>query len=65
MIEIINQKEGSKGDIETRKDVLLSFYTRPTIPFNLECEVPNYKQNLVSEISSTMILLNGDNMLGP
>ena len=37
---------------------MLGFYTRPTIPFKLECEAMNKKQKLISEISENITLLN-------
>ena len=30
-------------DINQRKNVMLGFYTRPTIPFKIECEKSNIK----------------------
>ena len=41
-----------------RQDVMFKLYTRPTIPFKLECESPNSRQNLASMISSTVTLHN-------
>ena len=38
---------------------MLDFYTRPTIPFELECESQGYKKNLAAEISSTAVAING------
>ena len=39
---------------------MLSLWTRPTIPFKLECEKPNIKQEIVSEIQKTTLDINGD-----
>ena len=44
---------GSVSQTESRKNVMLDFYVRPTIPFEPECESRGYKKNLVSEISLT------------
>ena len=41
VIDIIQDSTGSKGDLRKRKYVELDFWTRPTIPFKLECETPN------------------------
>ena len=38
---------------------MLDFYTRPTIPFELECESEGYKKNLATEISSTAKEIDG------
>ena len=44
--------------IESRKESMLSFYARPTIPFALECENPVKKSKILSEISITMGLMD-------
>ena len=36
---------------------MLEFYTRPTIPFKLECEALNNKQKLIKEISEIQAIL--------
>ena len=57
--EIIeNSAGGSRSITDQRKDVWLDFYTRPTIPFKLECESQGYKKNLAAEISSTAKTIN-------
>ena len=54
MVEIIeNSAGGSPSITNQRKNVMLDFYTRPTIPFVLECDSQGYKKNLATEISST------------
>ena len=39
---------------------MLSLWTRPTLPFKLECETPNIKQEIITEIQETTIELNGE-----
>ena len=48
MIEILNNL--NYFDTEKRKSVLFSLWSRPTIPFKLECEYPNAKQDMISKI---------------
>ena len=42
---------------------MLSLWTRPTIPFKLECEAPNKKQEILSEIQKTIDGANGDKLV--
>ena len=39
---------------------MLSLWTRPTIPFKLECESPNIKHDILQEIQKTTKSMNGD-----
>ena len=60
MVEIIeNSVLGSPEITNPRKTVMLDFYARPTIPFELECESEGYKKNLATEISTTAKAING------
>ena len=59
VVQIIEESvAGSASQTESRKNVMLDFYVRPTIPFELECESQGYKKNLVSEISFTTETIN-------
>ena len=40
---------------------MLSLWTRPTIPFKLECESATIKQDITSQISKVVEVMNGDN----
>ena len=51
---------GRKANLNARKDVLYNFYTRPTIPFRLECETPNARKELVSGISEAVSIIDKD-----
>ena len=39
---------------------MFSLWARPTIPFKLECEHLNAKQDIISEIKDTVLNLNTD-----
>ena len=52
MINIIDNSNGNRGNIASRKAIMLSLYAKPTTPFKLECEDQNTKQNIVSQIST-------------
>ena len=50
---VLAEIESSSENFTSRKDVLLNLYARPTIPFKLECEEPNQREKIVTEIQST------------
>ena len=59
MLEVIEGSNGDKGNLTARKDAMLGFYTRPTIPVELECESPGYRKALAKEIEETALLIEG------
>ena len=42
-----------------RKSVMFSLWTRPTIPFKLECESEFIKQDIASQISKIVQIIDG------
>ena len=46
-------------DSSIRKSVMFSLWTRPTIPFKLECESGTIKQDIASQISESIQIING------
>ena len=47
-------------DLNARKEIMYNFYTRPTIPFKLECESGDSRKELVSAISDTVEIVEKD-----
>ena len=60
MTELLKERN---HDTSLRKNVMFSLWTRPIIPFKLECEHLNAKENIVSEIQDTVLYLNGDSSI--
>ena len=56
VISKISQSEGRVPDLESRKNVIYNFYTRPTIPLKLECE--SQKQEILDQIQITMLTID-------
>ena len=61
MIEILNNL--NYFDTGKRKSVLFSLWSRPTIPFKLECEYPNAKQDIISKIYEEAGGMNADSRI--
>ena len=38
IIDIIENELGERGNLTTRKNVMLNLYSRATIPYKVECE---------------------------
>ena len=51
---------GRKVDLKSREDVMFNLYTRPTIPFKLECESSSSRKELASAISSTVSIVDNN-----
>ena len=49
------------SDTSVRESVMFSLWTRPTIPFKLECESGTIKQDITSQISKVVEIMRGDN----